>query len=66
MIETNILKVLDELGALLIKYNNDIKYKDYEIKRLKNKIESIESYIDFYSDKKTTKECCKKKVSEGA
>ena len=45
----NILVVIDELGALIEKYKDEIKYKDYEIDSLKKKIESIEQYIDFYS-----------------
>ena len=45
----NILTVIDELGSLLTKYKDEIKYKDYEIERLKEKIEQIEQYIDFYS-----------------
>lgn len=45
----NILTVIDELGSLLTKYKDEIKYKDYEIERLKKKIEQIEQYIDFYS-----------------
>lgn len=45
----NILIVIEELGALIEKYKDDIKYKDYEIESLKKKIEQIESYIDFYS-----------------
>lgn len=45
----NILTVIEELGSLLNKYKDEIKYKDYEIESLKKKIENIESYIDFYS-----------------
>ena len=45
----NILTVIEELGSLLSKYKEDIKYKDYEIDSLKKKIEQIEQYIDFYS-----------------
>ena len=45
----NILIVIDELGSLLNKYKDEIKYKDFEIDNLKKKIESIEQYIDFYS-----------------
>ncbi len=45
----NILIVIDELGNLLSKYKDEIKYKDYEIDSLKKKIEQIEQYIDFYS-----------------
>lgn len=42
----NIFIVIDELGSLLSKYKDEIKFKDYEIKRLHEKIESIESYIE--------------------
>lgn len=45
----NILVVIDELGSLLNKYKDEIKYKDYEIDSLKKKIESIEQYIEYYS-----------------
>lgn len=45
----NILTVIEELGSLLNKYKEDIKYKDYEIESLKKKIEQVEQYIDFYS-----------------
>lgn len=45
----NYLVVIEELGSLLSKYKDEIKYKDYEIESLKKKIEQIEQYIDFYS-----------------
>lgn len=45
----NILTVIEELGSLLSKYKDEIKYKDYEIDSLKRKIEQIEQYVDFYS-----------------
>lgn len=45
----NILIVIEELGSLLNKYKDEIKYKDYEIDSLKKKIEQIEQYIEFYS-----------------
>ena len=45
----NILVVIDELGALIEKYKDEIRFKDYEIDSLKKKIEQIEQYIDFYS-----------------
>lgn len=45
----NILVVIDELGSLLSKYKDEIRYKDYEIEGLKKKIAEIENYIDFYS-----------------
>ena len=47
--DKNILVVIDELGALIEKYKDEIRYKDYEIDSLKMKIEQIEQYIDFYS-----------------
>lgn len=45
----NILVVIEELGSLLSKYKDEIRYKDYEIDSLKKKIEKIEQYADFYS-----------------
>lgn len=45
----NILTVIEELGSLLSKYKDEIKYKDYEIDSLKRKIEQIEQYANFYS-----------------
>ena len=45
----NILIVIEELGSLLSKYKDEIKYKDWEIDNLKKKIEQIEAYCDFYS-----------------
>lgn len=45
----NILTVIDELGALIEKYKDEIKFKDYEIERLNKKITQIEQYVDFYS-----------------
>ena len=50
----NILTIIDELGVIISKYKDDIKYKDIEIEHLRKKIESIESYIDFYTDNKIT------------
>lgn len=45
----HILLVIEELGGLLEKYKNEIRYKDYEIESLKKKIEQVEDYINFYS-----------------
>lgn len=42
----NILNVIDELGALIEKYKNEISYKDIRIEHLENKIARIEQYID--------------------
>lgn len=50
MKEKNILAVIDELGEMITKYKEDIKFKDFEIERLEKKIQSIESYIAFYSE----------------
>lgn len=47
--EKDILVVIEELGSLLSKYKDEIKYKDYQIENLKKKIEQIEQYIDYYS-----------------
>lgn len=51
MNEKNILEVIDELGYLLDKYKNEIKFRDYEIERLNNKIKAIEDYTNQYSNK---------------
>lgn len=45
----NYLVVIEELGSLLSKYKDEIKYKDWEIDNLKKKIEQIEQYVEFYS-----------------
>ena len=47
--EKNILVVIDELGALIEKYKGEIEIRDWEINRLKTKIEQIENFADFYS-----------------
>lgn len=52
----NIFIVIDELGSLISKYKDEIKFKDYEIKRLHKKIESIESYINSCSDETIKKD----------
>lgn len=52
----NILIVIEELGSLLSKYKDEIKFKDYEIQRLNKKIESIESYINSCSDETIKKD----------
>ena len=47
----NILAVIDELGALLYKYKEELKFKDYEIERLNKKISHIEQYVEYYENK---------------
>ena len=51
----NIMVVIDELGYLLDKYKDDIKFKQIEIDNLKRKIEQIEQYANFYSEDTVTK-----------
>lgn len=48
----NILTVIDELGSLITKYKDEIKFKDIQIKHLNDKIEQIEQYISYYSEDK--------------
>ena len=43
------LEVIDELGLLISKYKDEIKFKDCEIQSLKRKIEEIESFNAFYN-----------------
>lgn len=44
----NILVVIEELGSLLSKYKDEIRYKDYEIDSLKKKITEIENYLELF------------------
>lgn len=41
----HILAVIEELGGLLEKYKNEIRYKDIQIESLNKKITNIENYI---------------------
>ena len=45
------LRVIEELGQILINKDRQIKLNEYEIKALKKKIESIEKYIELYEKK---------------
>lgn len=45
MNEKNILVVIEELGALINTYKNEIEFQDIQIKNLENKINKIETYI---------------------
>lgn len=47
--EKNMLKVIEELGKILMDKDNEIVIQKYEIERLKSKIEQIEQYASFYS-----------------
>lgn len=42
MEEKDILTVIEELGKMISTYKNEIKFKDYEIQALKQRIEAIE------------------------
>lgn len=41
--EKDILVVVEELGSLISNYKDKIKFKDYEIQTLKEKIEALEN-----------------------
>lgn len=47
--EEKYLKVIESLGELLLNKDEKIKINEYEIKSLKKKIETIEKYMDYYS-----------------
>lgn len=44
----NILTIIEELGALIKEYKQEIKFKDIEIQHLKNKIQYIEQAEEYY------------------
>lgn len=52
----NIVTIIEELGEIISKYKDDIKFKDFQIERLEKKIETIENYIAFYSEGESTDE----------
>lgn len=54
--ENGIIEVIDELGRLITKYKDEIKFKDYEIDALKKRIEQIESYSAFYNQDLTSED----------
>lgn len=47
--EKKMLKVIEELGKVLMDKDNEITFQKYEVDRLKKKITEIEKYCDFYS-----------------
>ena len=47
----DITKVLSILNNHILKLEEDINLKDWEIKRLQEKLNSIEEYIDDYTKK---------------
>ncbi len=46
-----IAKVLEILSKHIIRLEEDIYLKDYEIRKLKEKLKSIEKHLDSYSRK---------------
>lgn len=47
--EKKMLKIIEELGKVLMDKDNEITFQKYEIESLKKKIIEIENYINFYS-----------------
>lgn len=45
-----IARVIDELGLMLLQKDIEIELKEEEIKKLKNRIEMIEQYINMYEE----------------
>lgn len=45
-----ITKVIDELGLIILAKNIELKQKQDKIDKLKNKIETIEAYLDTYDN----------------
>ena len=50
----NILAAIEKLGEIIIHNNNNISYLEYENKNLREKIEKLEQYIDFYTEQDIT------------
>ena len=46
-----IVKVLEILNNHILKLEEDNQFKDWEIKRLNEKLDSIEQYVDSYGGK---------------
>lgn len=46
--EAKYMKAIESLGELLLNRDEKIKFNEYEIKALKQKIERIEQYIEYY------------------
>ena len=42
------LKVIEELGKVLMDKDNEITFQKYEIERLKKKITEIENYLELF------------------
>lgn len=54
--EEKYLKVIEGIGELLFKKDNQIQINEFEIKNLKKKLEAIEQYAEFYSDNVTNED----------
>ena len=46
--EKGYLKVIEELGNIIISKNTEISLLNYELKKLEDKIQSVEERLDFY------------------
>ena len=44
----NILAVIEKLGEIIINNNTTISVLEYENKKLKEQIERVDQYIDYY------------------
>lgn len=44
------MKIIEGLGELLLSRDEKIKFQDYEIENLRNKIKKIEQYIEYYKE----------------
>ena len=60
--EEKYMRVIEAIGELLFKKDNQIQLNEFEIKSLKKKIETIEQYINFYAEDNVTEEDYKKTI----
>lgn len=52
----NIVAVIEKLGEIIIHNKNDISYLEYENKKLKEQVEKVEQYINYYTEHNITDE----------
>lgn len=50
--EKKYLKAIECLASVIMKQEEDLKYKNYEIENLKNKLKEIELYVEEVSIRK--------------
>jgi hypothetical protein len=46
----NVLAVIEKLGEIIINSNTTISVLEYENKKLKEQVERVEQYIDYYEN----------------